>query len=161
MLLSRPNSIFNIKALEDVHATIKKVKVKSLSRVWLFATPSNVASQAPPITGFSRQEYWSGLPFPSPGNLLDPGIKPGFPDCRQTLYRLSHQGSSGHHTWKSIERVYIVHFVPPSYLILSSRRSVHIRKKVFSQLDASVIISFLYLVSELSKQCSTRNVDIP
>ena len=43
-----------------------KVKVKSLSRVWLFATPWGVAYQASPSVGFSRQEYWNGLPFPSP-----------------------------------------------------------------------------------------------
>ena len=43
-----------------------KVKVKSLSRVWLFETPWTVAYQAPLSMGFSRQEYWSGLPFPSP-----------------------------------------------------------------------------------------------
>ena len=43
--------------------------------------------------GFSRQEYWSGLPFPSPGDLPDPGIEPGLPHCRQMLYRLSHPGS--------------------------------------------------------------------
>ena len=43
-----------------------KVKVKSLSRVWLFETPWTVAYQAPPSMGFSRQECWSGLPFPSP-----------------------------------------------------------------------------------------------
>ena len=42
------------------------VKVKSLSRVWLLATPWTVASQAPPSMGFSRQEYWSGVPLPSP-----------------------------------------------------------------------------------------------
>ena len=42
-----------------------KVKVKSLSRVWLFATPQTVAHQAPPSMGFSRQEYWSGLPLSS------------------------------------------------------------------------------------------------
>ena len=52
----------------------KKVKVKSLSRVLLFATPWTVAHQAPSSMGFSRQEYWSGLPFPSPGDLPDPGI---------------------------------------------------------------------------------------
>ena len=39
---------------------------------------------------FSRQEYWSGLPFPSPGDLPDPGLNPGLPSCRQMLYRLSH-----------------------------------------------------------------------
>ena len=50
-------------------------KVKSLSHVRLFATPWTVAHQAPPSMGFSRQEYWSGLPFPSPGDLPDPGIE--------------------------------------------------------------------------------------
>ena len=54
---------------------IGKVKVKSLSHVRLFATPWTVAYQAPQSMGFSRQEYWSGLPFPSPGDLLDPRIK--------------------------------------------------------------------------------------
>ena len=55
------------------------MKVKSLSRVRLFAIPWTVAYQAPPSKGFSRQEYWSGLPFPSPGDLPDPGIEPGSP----------------------------------------------------------------------------------
>ena len=53
--------------------------VKSLSRVWLFATPWTVAYQAPPSMGFSRQEYWSRLSFPSPGDLPDPGIEPRSP----------------------------------------------------------------------------------
>ena len=52
-------------------------KVKSLSCVQLFATPLTVACQAPLSMGFSRQEYWSGLPFPSSGDFPDPGIKPG------------------------------------------------------------------------------------
>ena len=56
-----------------------KLKVKSLSPVWLFATPWTAAYQAPPSMGFSRQEYWSGLPLPSPGDLPDPGIEPGSP----------------------------------------------------------------------------------
>ena len=53
--------------------------MKSLSRVRLFATPWTVAYQASPSVGFSRQGYWSGLPFPSPENLPDPEIKPGSP----------------------------------------------------------------------------------
>ena len=57
----------------------KRKKVKSLSHVRLFATPETVAFQVPPSMGFSRQEYWSGLPFPSPGDLPDPGIEPGSP----------------------------------------------------------------------------------
>ena len=52
-----------------------KVKVKSLSRAQLFATPRTEV--ATPWMGSSRQECWSGLPFPSPGDLPDPGIKPG------------------------------------------------------------------------------------
>ena len=54
-------------------------KVKSLNHVRLFVTPWTVAYQAPPSMGFSRQEYWSGLPFPSPGDLPYPGIKPRSP----------------------------------------------------------------------------------
>ena len=63
----------------SLEGLILKVKVKSLSHVRLFATPKTVAYQAPPSMGFSRQEYWSGLPFPSPGDLPDPGIEPGSP----------------------------------------------------------------------------------
>ena len=48
---------------------------QSLSHVWSFATPWTVASQAPLSVGFFRQEYWSGLPFPSPGGLPNPGIE--------------------------------------------------------------------------------------
>ena len=53
--------------------------MKSLSRVQLFVIPWTVAYQAPPSMGFSRREYWSGLPFPSPGDLPDPGIEPRSP----------------------------------------------------------------------------------
>ena len=56
-----------------------KVEVKSLSRVRLFATPWTVAHQAHPSMGFSRQEYWSGLPFLSPRDLANPGIEPRSP----------------------------------------------------------------------------------
>ena len=55
------------------------MNVKSLSRARLFATLWTVAYQASPSMGFSRQEYWSGLPFPSPGDLPNPGIEPGSP----------------------------------------------------------------------------------
>ena len=66
------------KEFLDITAKERK-KVKSLSRVQLFATPWTVAYQAPPSMRFSRQEYWSGLPFPSPGDLSDPGIEPRSP----------------------------------------------------------------------------------
>ena len=84
-----------------------KVKVKSLiqaldmcyfvlscfSHVQLFATPWAVACQAPLSMKFSRQEYWSGLPFPSHGIFLAHGSNPGLLHCRQILYCLSHRGS--------------------------------------------------------------------
>ena len=54
------------------------------------ATPWTITYQVPLSMGFSRQEYWSGLPFPSPRDLPDPGIEPGLPHGRQTLYCLSH-----------------------------------------------------------------------
>ena len=63
--------------------TLKQTdEVKWLSRVRLFATPRTVANQAPLSMGFSRQEYWSGLPFPSLGDLPDTGIKPRSPALR-------------------------------------------------------------------------------
>ena len=55
------------------------VVCSSLSHVWLFVTPRTVACQPPLSMEFSRQEYWSGLPFPSPGHLPNPGIEPGSP----------------------------------------------------------------------------------
>ena len=53
--------------------------MKSLSRVRLLTIPWTVAYQASLSMGFSRQEYWSGLPFPSPGDLPNPGTEPGSP----------------------------------------------------------------------------------
>ena len=58
------------------------------SRVQLFTTPWTVAHQAPLSMGFSRQEYWSGLPCPPPGDLPNPGIK-HLPQCKQILHHLS------------------------------------------------------------------------
>ena len=68
-------------------------EVKLLSHVQLFATSWTVAYWAPLSMGFSRQEYWSRLPFPSPGDLPNPGIEPGLPHWKQMLYPLNHQGS--------------------------------------------------------------------
>ena len=56
-----------------------KVKGKSLSRVRLFVDPMDCSLPGSSVVGFTRQEYWSGLPFPSPGDLPNPGIEPGSP----------------------------------------------------------------------------------
>ena len=74
------HSAFFIVQLSHPYMTTGKImKMKLLSRVQLFATPWTVAYQAPPSMGFSRQECWNGLPFPSPGDLPNPGIEPGSP----------------------------------------------------------------------------------
>ena len=81
-------------------ATVPRRKCSSLSHVQLFGTPWTVADQVSLSMGFSRQEYWSGLPCPFPGDLPNPRIEPRSPTCRQILYRLNHQGSpyTGIHT---------------------------------------------------------------
>ena len=65
--------IYNYKPL---YQYIRDTSILSLqSRLTLFATPCTIAHQVPLSMGFSRQEYWMGLPFPPPGDLPDPGIK--------------------------------------------------------------------------------------
>ena len=61
----------------------------SRSVVQFFATPWTVACQVPLSLGFSRQEYWGGLSFPSPGDLPDPGIEPGSPALQVDFFLLS------------------------------------------------------------------------
>ena len=72
-------SVFSqaVKFTETKHEEEYEVKLRSCIR--LFPTPCTVAHQAPQSVGFSKHEYWSGLPFPSPGDLPDPGIKAGSP----------------------------------------------------------------------------------
>ena len=67
------------EGISAVFWAVSIAEVKLLSRVQLFAIPLTVAYQVPPSMAFSRQEYWSGLPFPSPGDLPDPGNKPRSP----------------------------------------------------------------------------------
>ena len=73
MLCIRSSELNHILVLFKV-----KVKMKLLSRDQLFVTPQTVVYQAPPSMGFSRQELWNRLPFPSPGDLPNPGMEPRF-----------------------------------------------------------------------------------
>ena len=80
LLFIRDSSVWNnslfIYFLVSFNSMLKHYEwVKSLSRVRLFVTPWTVVYQASPSMGFSRQECWSGLPFPSPGDLPDPGME--------------------------------------------------------------------------------------
>ena len=70
--------------------------VKLLSCVRLFATPWDVAYQAPPSMAFSKQEYWSGLPFPSPGDLPNPGLESRSPALAGRFFPTE---LGGKHTW--------------------------------------------------------------
>ena len=72
-----PTLIYGIRIIVLVDAKFNdSVSVKSLSRIRLFAILWTVAYQSPLLMGFFRQEYWSGLPCPSPGDLPDPGTEP-------------------------------------------------------------------------------------
>ena len=67
-------SVCSVFTREQINS-LASLLLSPFSRVRLCATPQTAAHQAPPSLGFSRQEYWSGLPFPSPRDLPDPGIK--------------------------------------------------------------------------------------
>ena len=70
-----------------------KVKLLVAQSCPTLCIPWTITHQDPLSMGFFRQEYWSGLPFPSPGDLPDPGIEPKCPALEKILYHLSHQGS--------------------------------------------------------------------
>ena len=70
--------------------------------VLLFATSWTVAHQAPPSMGFSRQEYWSGLPCPPPGDLPDPGIKPVSPALVGGFYTTAPPGKMAYSPLKNL-----------------------------------------------------------
>ena len=73
----------------------ERKKVKSLSRVRLFEITWTVALQAPQSMEFSKQEYWSGLSFPPPGDLPDPGIEPGSPALQANALPSEPPGKQG------------------------------------------------------------------
>ena len=85
-------------------SSIMKVKVKSLSLFQLFATPWTVAHQASLSMAFSRQEYWTGFPFPSPGDLPDPGIEPRSPALQADALQSEPPGKPIKETLKERER---------------------------------------------------------
>ena len=84
-------------------------KVKMLGRSVMsthFATPWTVPHQAPLSTGFTRWEYWSGLPVSFPGDLPDPGIEPASPALQANSLQLNHQGSPSYlKIWNGFEYI--------------------------------------------------------
>ena len=89
------------------------------SCVQLFATIRAIAYQAPLSAGFTRQEYWSGLPFPSPGDVPDPGIEPVSPGLAGRFFTIEPSGKPGH-------RVSSYYYYGSSYICSSSHaRAAH------------------------------------
>ena len=122
--------------------------VKSLSRVWLFVTPWTVAYQASLSIGFSRQEHWSGLPFPSPGDLPDPGIEPGSPALEAEALNSEPPGKPWFSSVQSLSHVRL--FVTPwitarqaSLFITNSRSSLRLAS-IESVMPSSHLILFLH-----------------
>ena len=117
-----------------------------LSHVRLFATPQTVAYQAPLPMGFCRQEYWSGLPFPPPGDLPEPGTEPVFPvspALQVILYRLSHKNQI------SVSLVHINFYSPtefflsaPVFKILSRHRDMNLLKHWDAKIFSSPTLGF-------------------
>ena len=77
--MKQPKNVNRVGRLSSLWKVKVKVKLTSLSLIRLFVTPWTVAHQDPLSMGYSRQVYWSGLLFPSPGDLPDPGIEPRSP----------------------------------------------------------------------------------
>ena len=81
-----------------------------------FATPWTVAYQASPSMGFSRQEYWSGLPFPSTGDLPEPGIEPGSPTLEAGTLTSKPPGKPSYkNSW--IQTTFLIDGIILSYLL--------------------------------------------
>ena len=89
LILKSANLVLSL----DPTTVLFQLVLSSFSHVQLFATPWTVAHQAPLCMGFSRQEYRSGLPFPPPEDLLDPGIEPGSLTLQVDSLPLNHQRS--------------------------------------------------------------------
>ena len=94
----------------------------------------NCSCQAPLSLEFSRQEYWSGLPFPSPGDLPDQESNPDLLHCRQILYHLSHQGN-------------------PSLIKGFTILFIFSKKRLLVWLIFSIVFSVLYFIYFLSDLC--------
>ena len=92
---SKPCLIYPLFSFLFFHMNVCACVPSCFSRIWLFVTLWTVAYQASRSTGFSRQEYRSGLPCPPPGDLLDPWLL-CLLDCKRILYPLRHQGSPFH-----------------------------------------------------------------
>ena len=121
-----------------------QVKVKLLSRVWLFATLWTIAHQAPSSLGISMQEYWSGLLFPSPGDLPNPGVELESPTLRaDSLLSSEPPGNPG--PW-----LHIAGKLPPTFSLAQLRGGGYLLARSFVVIrapleDSRRMVSTLFL----------------
>ena len=111
----------------------KVSEVKSLSHVQLFVAPWTIDYQVPPSMGFSRQEYWSGLPFPAPGDLPNPGIEPQSPALQADALPSEPPGNSQTTILNDINNKNLCMFKPPSFVVVfhkSERKLIQCLSKV-------------------------------
>ena len=132
-----------------------------LSHVQPSATLWGAAHQAPLSIGFFRQEYWSGLPFPSPGDLPDPGIKP-------TSLALQADSSSPSHRGRLPYTLHLVSFLLTSYTTWwyayqNPAITVHtvLYPKLQMYTDSNVTLFSTWCLNLLSVLCQDRNVPSP
>ena len=127
-------------------------KWKTLSCVQLFATPWTVACQVPLSMKFSRQEYWSGLPFPSPGDtrIKDQGSNSGLLHCRQILYHLCCQWSQPiNYTLRKI--LWVVNYISIKLL------GQHIHPNYSTRKGSSPIMMTIFLKNLITQEIKEEN----
>ena len=120
--------------LEDIGHMCMCVCVYLLSHVRFFVNPWIVSSQAPLSVGFSRQEHWRGLPFPSPGDLPDPGVEPASPALAGRFFTTVLTGKPIRHTHGIQYIVIRVYPIYPTVMVLS-----RIRKKCLLKVCLCII----------------------
>ena len=122
--------------------------VKLLSCVQLFVTPWTVAYQASPSMGFSRQEYWNGLPLPSPGDLPNPGIKPGSPALQADALTSEPPGKPRLIIVTNYKRLSVFNIVALKLVLLYLKASI-IKMKLLSRAESKRQRHIFYIYSFL------------
>ena len=143
--------------------------MKSLSRVRLFATPWTVAYQAPPSMGFSRQECWSGFPFPSQGDLSIPGIEPRSPELQADALPSEPPGSHNLISFSNLNLSNFLFILWEDHLLNMPIIAFHQMlqyilyitplSKSYNILASAYLFSFL-LISHIQPILSTQNIQI-
>ena len=124
--------------------------VKSLSRVQLFVTPWTVAYEAPRSMGFSRQEYWSVLPFPSPGDHPNPGNEPGSPALQADSLLSEPSGSKM--GWRALQQKSRMDLIPSESACISIC-ALSLESLLLGLTDSSSLVQLSSLIYLISRGC--------